>query len=486
MTGMKTWGARVVLACGVVLGALQAGLLHSAASAEGGGRWLVLMLAAGGVYLVAVAAVRRADLRRRDAAVVLGIGLLLRLMAGLRPEGGQDVDVRRYVLDGGLVVAGLNPYRVSPAEVLAGRVLDVAAVSVMIPEAARPWAVSAVGGDRTTRHPPMALALFAVAHGLSPWSTAGWRLLLVLADISVVALLWSLLRRARLSPGLMLLYAWHPLLIHDVYGAGHLDGITTAVVMASLALLLNKRPLGAAAVLGLATGLQAWPLVLAPLWWRALPRGARRVAALLLLLGQAALWWSPLLRWGWGPSAGWFHSLSRWELNDGLFMLLLWAGDALFPAVGETGIWWGARLVAAVLLLGIAGWAARDPDASGWGTCHRAQWVVAAVFLLSPVPMPWHAVPLVALLVLAPRPSMLWLTTALPVFFGRGLLAARGEAYLYDYGVVWLPVIPTLLLLAWEARRWGWRVPATREAPAAPKRVAWESTRRPFWARHRR
>lgn len=481
---MKRWASRMVLGGGLLLVALHLLALNAAAAGgAAGGRLLACELAAGLVYLMAAGTAGRVPLGRREALVVLAIGVLLRLAAGLSPASERSgADARRYVADGGLLALGVNPYRIAPATAAGGQALNQAGAPLSLPPHAADWLAAVPDATRTSRLPPLALGLSAIAHYLSPWSTAGWRLLLTLADVGLVALLAWLLAGARLSPGLLLIYVWHPLVIRDVYGAGHQDVFTALTVMGGLALLSRQRPLAAAALLGLALGLQSWPLALLPLWlcpWRGV---ARRGGMLAIMGGLGALAWLPRMRWGWGPDAGWFHAIAHGQLNDGLFMLASW-GVALLelPGGASTQVWYTRLLVLAVIG-GLAVALAWRPPAARWGLWNRTLLAVAAAFLLSPVPLPWHAVPLVPLLVLVPRPSLLWLTTAVLIYPLRATLAARGDAYLYDYGLVWLPVVPALLLLAWESRR-EWESTPRVGSPPLSRRVAWESARRPFWAR---
>ena len=77
--------------------------------------FVAAVLAQGGLYLLGVAALHRAGARRRVLAVVLVVAALLRLTLLFEPPLHSS-DIYRYVWDGRVQAAGINPYRFVPAD----------------------------------------------------------------------------------------------------------------------------------------------------------------------------------------------------------------------------------------------------------------------------------------------------------------------------------------------------------------------------------
>jgi alpha-1,6-mannosyltransferase len=73
----------------------------------------------------------------------------------------------------------------------------------------------------------------------------------------------------------VLIYAWCPLLIWEVAGAGHLDSAGMAFIALALLARFRKQAVLTGVFLGIAVMLKFYPLVLLPaLWWRGDGRGS--------------------------------------------------------------------------------------------------------------------------------------------------------------------------------------------------------------------
>ena len=77
--------------------------------------FIIVALAQGAFYLAAVALTWRGGLSRRALIGVLAVAALMRLVVLLAPPYLSD-DINRYVWDGRVQGAGINPYRYIPAD----------------------------------------------------------------------------------------------------------------------------------------------------------------------------------------------------------------------------------------------------------------------------------------------------------------------------------------------------------------------------------
>src|SRR5262249_31407075 len=99
-------GATILILTGV-------GLLLQHEDADGG--FILLALAQGIAYLLAVALTWRGGLSGRALAAAFAVAVLTRLAVLLAPAYLSD-DVNRYTWDGRVEAAGINPYRYVPVD----------------------------------------------------------------------------------------------------------------------------------------------------------------------------------------------------------------------------------------------------------------------------------------------------------------------------------------------------------------------------------
>ena len=231
---------------------------------------------------------------------VAAFGLGARL-AWFGPEPVLDTDALRYLWDGGLAAHGLSPWGKPPA-------------------AHDPAALGAAGealhgrlffpGLRTI-YPATAQAAFLVAHWLAPWELIGLRLVMLAAELGTVVLLVLALRRLGLPPMRAAVWWTCPLLPVVLIGGAHVDALLPALLLGALLATLAGRGVLTGVLLGLAAGVKLWPVLLAPLFGRALPAAARLPAALALGAVSAATL-APLLATAVAPDAGLVAYASAW------------------------------------------------------------------------------------------------------------------------------------------------------------------------------
>ena len=293
-----------------------------------------------------------------------------------------DDDVWRYLWDGHVVAAGLDPYRESPREIEERAEAGEQAAEALL--AAEPWwdVLDQVGFPTyRTIYPPGAELLFLLAHALAPASVVAWKLLVIAADLGTCALLVRLLRHLGRPQHEALLYAWNPLAIKELAGSGHVDGVMVFLaVLAVERLLAGRERTGLAALAGSALT-KAGSAVLAPLfllrtrprsWW-ALP-AAGTALCFPFLAGLPALV-DNLAVYG-----------REWTFNAGPWRLVAWTAEAVGAARPET---WahGVTRTALVAVLVAAAWRGREGPAP---LVTAAFISLAATAWLAPAVMPWY------------------------------------------------------------------------------------------------
>jgi len=391
------------------LGAASA-VVHAGAPPVAG--WLGVEALAAHVAVVAallalqVLAVRLVARARDDGravlAVVLGFGLLFRLLALPTPVYLSS-DVYRYLWDGRVQLAGISPYRHPPAAPELAALRD----AEIHPSINRPWA--------RTVYPPAAQWLFALAGALAPGSLPGWRALLLAVDAAAVALLLAVLRRLGHPRSLALVYAWSPLVVFEGVQAGHVDLAVVPLVLLAAWWRMDGRSLPAGVALGLATLVKLYPAALALAWWR---RGD--VAFPAAVGATVALGYAPYVALHGAGALGFLpeYLRSAEDHNIGLRALL----TVPFGLTGET-----ARAVAMAGLFGamLASLVAiaRRHAAGGARTWEAGALAAGAYLLLVPTSMhPWYVVWIVPFLATTLSPAWLYFSGAVSVSYVKYLV----------------------------------------------------------------
>ncbi len=327
---------------------------------------------------------------RLGLALILGIAVALRL-ALLPVPPHLSSDVYRYVWDGRVQGAGINPYRHVP---------EAPALEALRDEAVFPYINRR--DYAVTIYPPAAQMLFALVNRVSD-SVLALKLALVACEAVTVAVLVDLLRRLRLPATRVVAYAWHPLAAWEVAGSGHIDAAMVAATMLGLwfALVPGRRLL-AACILAAAALLKPFAaLALSAAWQPRRRCGDWRAPA--VALATAALLYLPYLSVGAGV-LGFLPTYFREEHID--TDQGFWLVTTLQYATGPVA--WASPLYLAAGAALIGGLALAVPFSRDQGLearLRRLFWLFFAFLMLLSPNLPWYymaLLPFVALLGPAP------------------------------------------------------------------------------------
>ena len=353
-------------------------------------------LAQGALYAAAVYIVLRHRFGRGALAVVFIVAVVARAIA-LPAPALLSTDVARYVWDGRVQAAGVNPYRYVPADPQLANLRDVA----IYPHINR-------ADYAVTIYPPVAEMMFFLATRVSESFTMMRLTMLGFEAVTVLALL-ALLDHDGRPAARVLIYAWHPLPIWEFTGTGHVDA--AAIALMTLAMLAAVRDRRVLAGIALAAGSLVKPFVLfiaPPLWrrwdWR-LP--AAFVATVIvcylpyLSVGSGVL----------GYLGGGYQDEQGYLDGSGFFLVLLLRRLGL-PAPGGLAFAIFAAAVLAAVALALA-FRARPREADPALFLPLA---AVAVLLVSPH-YPWYFAFLLPLLARAPYAPLIYVTLAAFIFY---------------------------------------------------------------------
>jgi hypothetical protein len=427
----QAWGPILRLATiAVALSALTAAgpALHHA----WGGRALMLIFVAGGAGILLAFRIADGADRRHALMVILGGAVLMRL-ALLFVEPYLSTDIYRYVWDGRVQAAGINPYRYMPAAPEVSHLRDPA----IFPNINRP-------DTAVTIYPPVAQAIFLAVTRFGE-SVVAMKLGLLALEAATVVLLLALLRRLGRPATRVAAYAWHPLPIWEIAGSGHIDIAMCTLLMAGLLLFLHGRTLLAGVAVTLGALVKPTALLALPVFWRPWNWRLPLVVALTIILAYL-----PYLSVGSGVLGYLWGYLDEEGFASGSGFNLLWLMERFAgPVPGAVRIYVAAS---AAIMGGLALAIAFRKDRSAETSVACLGWLLAIFLVLASPHFPWYFVVLVPLLALRPTATAWVLTLASPLLYGSPY-GADWLSYDVRIAAFTLASFAALAFDAWSLRR---------------------------------
>ncbi|MFH6787332.1 MULTISPECIES: hypothetical protein [Methylobacterium] len=408
MTGVSASPRSGLLLLGVILVALTLGALalhvpgaDTVGSPLRANLFVGVLAVSVGVYLLAVRVVLRHALPVSATAPVLALAVLMRLMLLLQPPFLSS-DIYRYVWDGQVQAAGINPYLYVPADPALTSLRDPAVFPL----------INRADYARTI-YPPAAQAFFAIVGRVSA-SVTGMKAAMLLCEGVAVLCLLALLACAGLPRVQILIYVWNPLVLWSFALDGHVDAL--AVGLLALALLARARHRDglAGAILAGAVLVKFLPVVVAP----AFVRGGRLWRPALAGLAVIIALYAPYLSAGAGvvgflPAYG---AEEGFDTGQGFWLL---AGLSHLVALPSAAARIYALVVAAafaVLSVCVATRTAPRDVPGAVVLCGDAGLLAALATAAASPHYAWYYAWLALPACVAPSPVVIWLSAA-PVLF---------------------------------------------------------------------
>jgi len=196
---------------------------------------------------------------------LVAIAILFRLVF-LFTIPNLSQDFYRFIWDGRMIFEGLNPYISLPQTFIEQRNFPVnQAVDLYA-------GMGNLNGSHFTNYPPINQLNFLIAAIFSNSSILGavivLRLQIILADIGIIYFGKKILERLNLPIHHIFLYALNPFIIIELTGNLHFESVMLFFLMWSLYLLLQKKWLWAAVVLGISVSVKLIPLLFLPLFFQ--------------------------------------------------------------------------------------------------------------------------------------------------------------------------------------------------------------------------
>src|SRR6267142_2438057 len=344
------------------------------------------------LYLIAAWLIVRARSARSTVIIVLVLAGVFRLSIVFAPPYLSD-DIYRYVWDGRVQAAGINPYRYIPADEHLQSLRD----EEIYPKINR-------RDYAHTMYPPVAEATYFLTTRISE-SVTWIKLTIVGFELITVWLVMELLASFGMPRQRILIYAWHPLAVWEFAGSGHIDPLALAFI--ALALLARRRNWETATgiSLGLATLAKLFPIVLFAVLYKRW--GWKMPAALVATIVVGYL---PYL--GVGP-LGVLGFIPGYVQERGIV-----SGEQFF-ILGLVDSLSGVKLpnalflsFAGAVLLGFALWFVFKPEHDDRAYLKRSLVLGTAFMVLLAPQFPWYFAWLIPFLCFVPSIPVFYLTAA--------------------------------------------------------------------------
>jgi hypothetical protein len=392
---------------------------------------LVPLIALSGAITIAATALAPRVPERAGLILIVALAVATRLLL-VAQDPFLSTDIYRYVWDGRVQAAGINPYSLFPADDALKPLRD----NTIYPHINR-------ADYAVTAYPPVAQMFFLAVTRISETLTA-MRLAMVACEAVVVAVLIDLLRRMSIPVTAVVAWAWHPLVIWEIANNGHADALMAALLMLGVWLLVCNRKVAGAAAVALAALVKPYAVVALPAFWR--PWDWRAPVAAIT---TAILCYLPYASAGRGVLG--FVTTSGYLSEEGLT-----DGDGYWlVALVRTVIGDIPGLTIAYLLMSIAllAWltlrtVSRATAAPQDTLADIGVLLMAALFLLSPN-YPWYVIAVVPFVVLGGG-APAWAMTL-------GAILLYKPAMLPDNDLAWktLATLPFVIAVAAQImRRW--------------------------------
>lgn len=342
---------------------------------------------------------------------LVAAGILFRLVFLLAiPNLSQDF--YRFLWDGRMVLQGFNPYSYRPDEVMEWNADWVQEMAVLHN------GMGELSARHFSNYPPINQLCFALAVLLGGKGILGslvaMRVMILAADLGILYFGRKLLMRINRSPYLIFWYFLNPLVIIELSGNLHFEGVMLCFFLWGVYLATGARPLRGAILYGLSICTKLITLMFLPLFYKTL--GLKRslyfwgivfvccLVAILPFVGPGVLenYTATLTLW-----------FTKFEFNSGLYKLVIEIGSSLgatpWKLVRSYSKFSAYLLIGLIALLAFLG-RNRNPQF----LLSSMMWILTIYYLMSSTVHPWYLTPLVLLCIFTDfRFPLFWSATAM-------------------------------------------------------------------------
>lgn len=375
-------------------------------------------------------------------ALMLLLGIFLRLML-IYPFPNLSDDIYRFLWDGRLMHDGIHPLSFTPEQLIKQ------GVAVGQNSWYNQIYLQLNSPAYYTVYPPVSQLLFYISTLGESWSLETsarvMKLGLCLSELGLIVMIINLLEKLHMPKYLALTYFLCPLVIVELVGQMHYEGLMVLFLAAAISALYKSRNLLAGIMFGLSIGVKLLPLMFLPLVLHFLYRKGKVISFCAGVTGTLAILFLPFL---WSLDLSNFLSsinlyFQKFEFNASIYYLLRGMGRWI---TGYNQIAVIGPLLSVLSLSGILWISLRKIEANIMTLIERMFYCFALYLFLTTTVHPWY---LIMLLFLGLFSFKKW-----PIIWSGVVVLSYttydNPEFAQNMGLIFLEYVVVFLVLIWE------------------------------------
>jgi len=356
-------------------------------------------------------------------------GILFRIMLLFSLPNLSD-DVYRFIWDGRLTANGINPFSHLPTEIIQMPPVN-GITKELFGQLNSP--------DYYTIYPPVLQGVFWLTAKLFPVnvfaSVVFMKCIIFLVELGTVFLLIQLLKKISLPIHLSLLYFLNPLVITELTGNVHFEGVMIFFVLLAFFLLLHNNLTGSAIGLGLGIATKLVPVLFIPLFVNRLGWKKGLLFSLVAMITTVVLF---AFVFDLATTQHLLQSVDlfirRFEFNASIYYIVRWIGTMVkgYNIIAVAGPLLYSIAAGIILFLSF-----RNKKNSGQSLFVKALFIITIWYLFSTTVHPWYVCLPVALSVFTPyRYAMIWSFTSILSYAAYQFTPVQETLWLIGVGYI--------------------------------------------------
>lgn len=335
------------------------------------------------------------QINKKNFWALAGAAVIFRLIFLVAiPNLSQDF--YRFIWDGKMIMEGWNPYLYLPQDLIATGTAPIENAMELV------GGMGALSAGNYTNYPPLNQLLFAMAGFVGGKSILGsvilFRVIIIAADLGILYFGKKILEHINLPAHRIFWFILNPLVIIELTGNLHFEGVMLFFLILSLYLLIQKRWILSAITFAASILVKLMPLIFLPLMIRYFLKNKDHKQGFLKLVGfysvvgvTVLVGFLPFLSGSFFDNFGasmalWFQ---KFEFNASIYYIIRWLGfqDKGFNIIATAG---KALPIVVILLLGIMAFFRRNDSLQELITTFL--FGITIYFLFSTTIHPWYLI----------------------------------------------------------------------------------------------